>query len=82
MDLGLAGKRVLVAGETRSIGRAIVDAFVTESAVVGFCTRDGQLVKEREAEWRGKQARVTVVALDVTGINFIVDGAMTARVQY
>ena len=42
MDLGLAGKRVLVTGGTKSIGRAIVDS----------------------------------------GIDFIVDGAMTARVQY
>ena len=36
MDLGLKGKRVLVSGGTKSIGRAIVDAFVAEGAVVGF----------------------------------------------
>ncbi len=66
MDLGLKGKRVLVTGGTRSIGRAIVDAFVAEGAVVGFCARDAKLVKQREAEWQGKQARVQGVALDVT----------------
>lgn len=66
MDLGLAGKRVLVTGGSKSIGRAIVDAFVAEGAVVGFCARDGKLVKEREAEWRAQQARVTGTALDVT----------------
>lgn len=66
MELGLKGKRVLVTGGTKSIGRAIVDAFVAEGAVVGFCARDGALVKQREAEWRGKQARVQGAALDVT----------------
>jgi len=66
MDLGLMGKRVLITGGTKSIGRAIVDAFVAEGAVVGFCARDAKLVKQREDEWRAKQARVQGVALDVT----------------
>jgi NAD(P)-dependent dehydrogenase (short-subunit alcohol dehydrogenase family) len=66
MDLGLEGKRVLITGGTRSIGRAIVDAFVAEGATVGFCARDAALVKQREDEWRGGQARVHGTALDVT----------------
>jgi 3-oxoacyl-[acyl-carrier protein] reductase len=65
MDLGLKGKRVLVTGGTKSIGRAIVDAFVAEGAVVGFCARDAKLVKEREKDWQSKQARVSGRALDV-----------------
>ncbi|MDP2334765.1 MAG: SDR family oxidoreductase [Reyranella sp.] len=66
MDLGLKGKRVLVTGGTKSIGRAIVDAFLVEGAVVGFCARDAKLVKEREKDWQGKQGRVSGAALDVT----------------
>lgn len=66
MDLGLKDKRVLITGGTKSIGRAIVDAFVAEGATVGFCARDAKLVKEREAAWRLKQARVHGAALDVT----------------
>jgi 3-oxoacyl-[acyl-carrier protein] reductase len=66
MDLGLKGKRVLVTGGTKSIGRAIVDTFVAEGAVVGFCARDGKLVMEREKDWQAKQGRVTGAALDVT----------------
>jgi 3-oxoacyl-[acyl-carrier protein] reductase len=71
MDLGLKGKRVLVTGGTKSIGRAIVDAFVSEGAVVGFCARDAKLVKEREKDWQSKQARVSGSALDVAD-----DGAL------
>lgn len=66
MELGLKGKRVLVTGGTKSIGRAIVDAFVAEGAVVAFCARDAKLVKQREKEWRAKEAFVQGTALDVT----------------
>jgi 3-oxoacyl-[acyl-carrier protein] reductase len=66
MDLGLKNKRVLITGGTKSIGRAIVDAFLAEGAVVGFCARDKNLVAEREKEWQGKQGRVSGAALDVT----------------
>ena len=66
MDLGLKNKRVLITGGTKSIGRAIVDAFLAEGAVVGFCARDAKLVAEREKEWQGKQGRVSGAALDVT----------------
>src|SRR5471032_345569 len=66
MDLCLKNKRVLITGGTKSICRAIVDTFLAEGAVVGFCARDAELVAEREKEWQGKQGRVSGAALDVT----------------
>lgn len=45
MDLGLAGKRVLVTGGSRGIGRAIVAGFLNEGARVATCARgEGSLL--------------------------------------
>lgn len=48
MDLQLAGKRVLVTGGTRGIGRAIVAGFLDEGAVVGFCARSADEISDTE----------------------------------
>ena len=40
MDLMLTGKRVIVTGASRGIGRAIAQSFLDEGARVAICARD------------------------------------------
>jgi 3-oxoacyl-[acyl-carrier protein] reductase len=64
MDLQLAGKRVLVTGGTRGIGRAIVAGFLDEGAVVGFCARDADEISDTEKAFQ-ERGQVTGSVVDV-----------------
>ncbi len=46
MDLGLNGKRAIITGASRGIGRAIAETLAAEGATVAICARDGDAVKE------------------------------------
>ena len=46
MDLGLRGKKAIVTGATKGIGRAVIDLLVAEGADVGFCARTEEEVAD------------------------------------
>jgi 3-oxoacyl-[acyl-carrier protein] reductase len=65
MDLGLNGRRVLVTGASKGIGRRIADTFVAEGAEVAICARDADEVKAAVEALTARGGRALGRALDV-----------------
>ena len=65
MDLGLRGRRALVTGGTRGIGRSVAEHFAAEGADVAICARNADEVAEAVAALTAKGVRATGRALDV-----------------
>jgi len=63
MDLGLAGKKALVTGSTKGIGRAIVETLLAEGASVAICARSEDGVSAALAEL-GEHGTVCGSAVD------------------
>jgi len=65
MDLGLAGKRVLVTGGTGGIGRAIVHAFAAEGARVAFTYCNSADAAKTLAASLGSQSSALAIRYDL-----------------
>jgi len=66
MELGLTGKRAIVTGGTKGIGRRIVDLLVAEGCDVGFCARNAAEVDETVGALSGQGPTVIGGVADVT----------------
>lgn len=76
MDLRLAGRRALVTGGTRGLGRAIVERLVEEGCAVALCARTPDVVEQTVDDLRRRSATVHGAAVDVTD-----EAALTAFVE-
>jgi NAD(P)-dependent dehydrogenase (short-subunit alcohol dehydrogenase family) len=65
MDLGLKGKRAVVTGGSRGIGRAIAECFADEGADIAICARKEDEVGEAAAALQAKGVKSFGRALDV-----------------
>ena len=65
MDLGLAGRRALVTGSSKGIGKSIAAALAAESARVTICARGEEALRAAEAELRASGADVLAVPADL-----------------
>jgi 3-oxoacyl-[acyl-carrier protein] reductase len=66
MDLGLTGKRALVTGSSRGIGRSVAQRLVAEGASVAICSRTAETVEATAADLRAAGGTVYARAVDVT----------------
>ncbi|MDT0510074.1 SDR family oxidoreductase [Novosphingobium sp. MMS21-SN21R] len=65
MDLGLKGKKVILTGGSRGIGRATVELFAAEGADVAFCSRNAEQVAETVASLEKHGHKVVGSAFDM-----------------
>jgi NAD(P)-dependent dehydrogenase (short-subunit alcohol dehydrogenase family) len=65
MDLGLKGKRAVVTGGSKGIGRAIADTFAAEGANVSICARNAEEVAAVVRSLKAKGVQAFGRALDV-----------------
>ncbi len=65
MELGLSGRKAIVTGASRGIGRAIARALADEGCDLGICARGAEGLEQAVKDLEGRGARVFSRALDV-----------------
>jgi 3-oxoacyl-[acyl-carrier protein] reductase len=81
MDLGLAGKGVVITGASKGIGRAAALAFAGEGAHVAICARGAPALEATAGELRAKGVKVFAKTADVSRpaeLDAFLDGARAA----
>ncbi len=81
MDLQLTGRRALVTGGTRGIGRAVVQTLLAEGASVAFCARDAAEVDSTTTALRGAGGVIEGTVLDVAHADGVRDWVAASAVS-
>jgi 3-oxoacyl-[acyl-carrier protein] reductase len=84
MDLGLAGRRAIVTGGSKGLGRAIAAELLAEGAKVAICSRNEAELEATAAELRKDGGTVVALACDVTDPDQVaefIDGAAAALAE-
>src|SRR5579862_5855483 len=79
MELGLAGRRAIVTGGSKGLGKAIAAELLAEGVAVTICSRNDSELTATADELRkqgGDSASLTAIACDVT-----VPGQVTSFVE-
>ncbi|WBH17786.1 SDR family NAD(P)-dependent oxidoreductase [Sphingomonas radiodurans] len=71
MDLGLKGKKVILSGGSRGLGRAALEIFADEGADVAFFSRDAGQVAEAKASLETRGGKVIADSLDMAGGGYL-----------
>ena len=66
MDLHLKGKRAVILGGTRGIGRAIADTLADEGADIAICARNADQITTAVAALKDKGVRATGASVDIS----------------
>ena len=66
MNLGLKGKRAIVTGGSRGIGKAVIDTFIEEGMQIATCSRNVKSLENSLAQWNKGEANVIAESVDVT----------------
>lgn len=66
MNLGLDGKRAIVTGGSRGIGKAVIDNFISENMSVATCARGAKSLEKTALGWSSSQYPVFAKPVDVT----------------
>ena len=65
MDLGLRGKKAIVTGATKGIGRAVIELLAAEGVDIGFCARTPEEVADAVKALRARGVEVVGEAVNV-----------------
>ena len=71
MDLGLKGKKVILSGGSRGLGRAALEIFADEGADVAFFSRDAEQVAGAKASLEKRGGKVIADSLDMAGGGYV-----------